>query len=109
MARRDLYAFVQRPEFSSPARRKIGSRMNRDSPGSARLLRRIPSESGGAVLAVIINDDCGELTRIILCGGRAPSFRDGSGFIARRGDSDDARPACEALWLGFFLSPLSEG
>src|SRR5260370_24398632 len=82
--------------------------MNRDSPGRAGFLRRIQSESSGAVLAVIINDDGGELTRIILCGERAHSLRDGSGFIARRDDSDDARPACESLWLVIVFAQLPE-
>ena len=89
---RGLRAFVQRPKFSRPARRKIGRGMNRDSFCGAGFRRCFARERSGAVLTVIINNDNRELAGIILFGKRADGLCDGSSFVARGNHGGDARP-----------------
>src|SRR5260370_38790121 len=44
----------------------------------------------------------------MLDGERGNRLRGGLGLIARRDDSDDARPACESLWLVIVFVQLPE-
>ncbi len=90
-------AFVERPQFSCPARRKRGHGSNRHAPRRAQPGSRLPRERGGSVFALIIDDEDFELTGIILACQTGDSAGNRFRFIASGNDGNHARPVFERL------------
>src|SRR5712664_4402886 len=100
-------SFVERPKFPGPALRKFRCREDSDSRRCTDFFRRFPRERGGTVVALIVNDNDGKLSGVILAEEAGDRAGDGCGFVAGWNNGNDARPFFRGLRFEevFFQSP----
>ena len=86
-------ALADRPQFAGPALRQRGG--GKDRQGMLRLGKTFdrPRRIRGCVLAVVVDEDDAELSRVVLAQQRGEGVGKHVGFVARRDDGDDARPS----------------
>ena len=94
MAQRQLDALLLRPGLPHPSRRRRLPGHDREPTGRAALLRRLQRDRGGAIAALVIDQNDRERAGIGLAEQGADAFRDAFGFIARWDDRNHRGPRC---------------